>query len=365
MKCRTESGSSTKHAQWGLSGIVSVCLMAGFVSCKPIDPSPSLQPLRVQMDVVLSDPIQPERPAGVYPVELILDEQGFLVSYRMELETELCLERICKRLVATLYWDAIGRFSYLEYPERMPFTKTDHEPFSEADYERLDQILHDQETIIKNYPLNYFVYPQAEGVDAVGSATPQTVQDALVPGAAYTSWALWHWVNGEIVDQLLSETIRRTGPEYWEHCLYRGDADFVLFAFGRIDKADPRYVDACYDLLKRADVNSARLAMDYLTRAPIHRDQLSHELISLLGVHPASSRLILDDLQTLENPPEDLGLKLAERLPTLARYSDVHTVLRILEDNEFFSPQIQAEVQKLLTNSSPFIVRRANEFLMK
>ena len=47
----------------------------------------------------------------------------------MELINEVCLDGVCKLVEVSMYWDALGFYKSLEYPEGKPLTKVEHEPF--------------------------------------------------------------------------------------------------------------------------------------------------------------------------------------------------------------------------------------------
>jgi hypothetical protein len=52
--------------------------------------------------------------------------------------------------------------------------------------------------------------------------------------AAYTSWALWHWVNEEIADKLLDNTMEFCNNDYLMFCLSSEDLRFVKFGLNQV-----------------------------------------------------------------------------------------------------------------------------------
>ncbi len=350
---------------------------------------------RICYEVELSDPADPGIPVRSFPVELILTGQGFPEEYRLSLVTGVCPDQVCRPLIVTLFWDAIGNYTRLEYPENSPLTKSDHTEFSPRDCTRLNAILKDKRSILGTHPLSAFVWkssPAEAEIDAVTAATPQTVQDAVVPGAAYTSWVLWRWVNGEITDKLQALTRLHCSADYVNHCLLSEDARLVQFALmhlldaGRTSEdpmsnaaqqtqppaalrpspfnpSDPSLREGCFHILENGGRSSCRLALQYLTAQPPDADELNARLISLIGVNAGSSGLIFSYLQGLPGADPDLWDCLARHLTRISGYRDLDAALDLLAVRAAGSGIVQEQVAALLDSEDRFVVRRAKEFL--
>jgi len=320
-------------------------------------------------DLELSDPVEPDLPKQTYSLQLNLNADGFPKEYQLSLRTDVCLERVCKFLIADLFWDALGQYSRLECAEQSPLTKSNHDEFLQEDYDRLSEILKDKRSILGTHPLSFFAVHsnlEEKGVDAVTAATPQAVQDAVVSGAAYTSWVLWHWVNGEIEDKLLALTLPQCSPEYLNHCLLSDDPRFVRFAFEHLLNQklyDVFYREACFQILENSGRANCQLALQYLTALPQDSDELNARLIKLIGINAGSSRLILDRFEKLPNAPSSLWIQMAVHLGQLNVSYDVNAVLDLLKRRAGDSEAVRLEVAKLLQSDDRFIAERAQEFM--
>jgi len=71
----------------------------------------------------LIDPVKQDSAARTYKVILCFDEHRYPATYQLSMRIEVCLEKICKPLELTLFWNALGDYEYLEYPEHLPLTK--------------------------------------------------------------------------------------------------------------------------------------------------------------------------------------------------------------------------------------------------
>lgn len=324
---------------------------------------------RICYNLYLKDPIQPECPEQRYPVMLSLDVSGFPKEYSLSLETDICPERICKRLGVTLFWDALGRYSRLEYPQDLPFTKKNHSLFLEEDYVRMDELLKDENSILGVYPLSFFVMssePALDGVDGVTGATSLTARNAVVPGAAYTSWVLWHWVNGEVQEQLRAITSQHCRPDYINTCLLSGDSHFVKFALQYLLSNrvyDLQYQDACYQVLEEDRRENCQLVLQYLMDLPLDCNELNGRLIERLGVNAGSTQLILEYFEKGSGVSALTWEQMAERLQYVSDYYVIHQMLNLLERRGEDSEQIKQQVSLLLHHENRFIVRRVREFL--
>ena len=155
----------------------------------------------------LPDPANYARDPQIYDVIQVLNESGRTEGYRMHLVTDVCFDRTCKIMEVTLTWDADGNYRSLETPENAPLTRINHTPFEPADYRRLDRILRDKRSVLGIYPMNMFVTAvSSNDLDGFSGATRKELSGAVVEGAAYSTWILWNWVNGDMVRELMRLT---------------------------------------------------------------------------------------------------------------------------------------------------------------
>lgn len=136
-------------------------------------------------------------------VELLLDSEGVPEAYHCPVRTPVCDDGLCRLLIVDIYWDLLGNYSRFEVPASLSLTKWDHQKFTPEDYCRLDKILRDKYSLLGTMSdVNALLDPSekkiSETVDAVSGATLKTLENAVVPGAGYSSYVLWHIVNGKI-----------------------------------------------------------------------------------------------------------------------------------------------------------------------
>ena len=150
-------------------------------------------------------------------VELFFEADGLPAFYRCHVNTPVCNDGLCRSLILDVYWDLLGNFNRFVVPEFPPLTKWDHLEFTQNDYRKLEEILKDKKSLLGTVKdVNALFDPNtkkiSEKVDAVTGATHETIKNAVVPGAVYSSYTLWHLVNGEIPSAIQKYTGSYRGP---------------------------------------------------------------------------------------------------------------------------------------------------------
>ena len=320
--------------------------------------------------IVLSDPIKPAMVKQKYYVRKFLDKNGFIKEYSLTLKTGICYDNVCKPIHVNVHWDMLGRFLRLECPKYAPLTKKEHEPFTARDYARLDEILRDRLSILKRIDPSFFydVNKKENQIHAITFATPISLQNAVVKGAAHTSWALWHWVNGEVVDKLLDLTRLSCDTVFLHHCLSSpDDREMVKFALEFILKNDPKnaeFHDAAFNILKKAGRKNCQLALEYLKDSMPDKDRLNQQLVKLMSVNGGSERLISNYITAQPQLSTAILERLAGKLSRLS-YHDFHAVFKLLESRQGDSAAIKSKISELLQSDDPYRVKYARDYLEK
>jgi hypothetical protein len=322
--------------------------------------------------IELSDPVAPDEAPRVYPLVATQDEQGQPAGYSLSFETRVCVDEQCRMVHVTMHWNALGYYQRLECPPQLPLTRKKHEPFTPEDYSKLDRILKDPKSILASQSLEVFAQPilQAEHpeIDGWSGATPQTVKDAVVEDAAFTTWTMWHWANGQIAAKLQELTERRVTPDYLRRLMQsedRREVDFALRYLRKHSGSGESLVEEIFQVLERSDREHVALSLDLLDRTAGDRRRLHDRLIDAFARMSTNySPLILDYFSAQAELPAQTMEGLAAVLKDLP-YFQVHLTLRLLDSKQFFSEKVEAEMARLLDHENFFIARRVSEHLAK
>ncbi|MCL4205301.1 MAG: hypothetical protein KJ000_22690 [Pirellulaceae bacterium] len=322
--------------------------------------------------VELSDPVAPGEPPRVYEIVASDDENGFPAGYALSFQTHVCIDEQCRMVRVTMHWNALGYYQRLECPPDLPLTRKQHVPFTPEDYAKLDRILMDRDSILGGQPLEALVKPVIEAqnpeIDGLSGATPQTVKDSVVEDAAYTTWTMWHWANGEIVPKLQALTEPRVTSDYLRYLLRsedRRDVDFALRYLQKHPPARELLVDEMFHVLLHGDREHVALSLELLDRSVLDKRQLHGRLIeAFCSMSTSYSPMVLDYFAAQPELPAETLEGLSAILSELP-YFQVHLTLRLLDAKGFCSEKAETYVAGLLDHDNFFIARRASEHLSK
>lgn len=121
--------------------------------------------------------------------------------------TPVCLTGECRPIDIGIYWHFSGKYLGIEI-YREPLTKTDHSEFSPLDYDRLESILQNEWSDLREYTAEELVEPldkpsdQKTQVDGVTGATRKAISEAAVKDAVYTTHTIWHLIHVGEPEQL-------------------------------------------------------------------------------------------------------------------------------------------------------------------
>lgn len=149
-----------------------------------------------------------------YTLQLALDEAGQPLYYFSNLFTPVCLTGECKPVYINFYWDLLGNYTRFDFPKGAVLTRMDHKPFKPEDYEKLQDILANTHSLLKDVSMEDLVGKGtenlADSVDAKAGATLKTVKNEVIDGAVYTCYTLWHIAHGKVVTEMqrITETFK-------------------------------------------------------------------------------------------------------------------------------------------------------------
>jgi len=150
-------------------------------------------------------------PGETAPIEVfihqILDKNALPIEYYMDVPSVICLEKVCKVIPVRLFWNNLGEYQKYELEKGATLEKYKADVFEPQDYSKLQNILSDDDSPFKEVYYNEILTVVDENVendvDAVSGATALVLdEEDTVPGAALGCYTLWHWANGEIIDEI-------------------------------------------------------------------------------------------------------------------------------------------------------------------
>lgn len=217
-------------------------------------------------------------------VNLRYDEQGQPDAYYSHINTPVCEDGLCKLMVIDVYWDLLGNFLRYEFPPGEALTKLDHLEFSREDHEQLYKILSDKGSILRDYPAEDLIdkrsKPASDKADAISAATRVDVKDAVVSGAVYTTYVLWHIVNGPIAFRIIDHSKPFLTKERVQNMFYSPNFYYQYFALNSISREDSvKYLNEIIHLVKNGTSYIPYFAIEKIPASSWATDSLQQSLL--------------------------------------------------------------------------------------
>ena len=170
---------------------------------------PNVNGPAIQMESIL----KVETDSIRYEIWIVSGQNNQPDHYFGEIFTPVCYSRTCLPVFINFRWDLLGNYVTYELSKGKKLTKSDHLEFDEKEYEKLQEILSNENSILKNYKADQLVSSTESanptGVDAVTGATIKSIQREVISGAVYSCYTLWHIAHGDISAKLKQHTERR------------------------------------------------------------------------------------------------------------------------------------------------------------
>lgn len=141
-----------------------------------------------------------------YTLKLAFDEKGQPQYFFRNIFTPVCYTNECKPVYINFYWDLLGNYQRYDLPEGKVLTKVDHDEFKEEDYQKLQDILAQNNSIFADLKMEDLITKGTDNltdsVDAKAGATLKTIKNQVIDGAVYTCYTLWHIAYGKAVPEM-------------------------------------------------------------------------------------------------------------------------------------------------------------------
>src|SRR5690554_3529951 len=175
------------------------------------------------------------------------DENGLPIWFGRHIFKDVCMTGECKMIRLWLFWDGAGNYLGLQVPEEEPLTKSDHSPFEPEDYDKLEDILRDTASILKDLkPEDLIIVPdtidayEAYEVDGYTAATQPALAEVMVKDAVYTCHTLWHTVYGPVQTEIYKILENNLSNEFLCKMLESKKPEYISWAIKSIEN-HPEY----------------------------------------------------------------------------------------------------------------------------
>ncbi len=267
-------------------------------------------------------------------IQLLHNEAGLPTYYFSEVFTPVCGSSECLPIKINLRWDLDGNFHSYDMPDKEILTKTDHVPFTKADYAHLNRILNDSMSVLVKhtvYSLEHSYEGQKE-VDGVSGATSMMTAGTYVPGALYTSVRLWHLVH-KIKPQLKAYTRRNLLPQHKAKNLsVREDIPGSIIALSSWLKDQNKPEEALLELLPKMDPALATKTLVFLKSSEYNREQIAPGFFSHYKTDNEDLKLLIEELWKTNALTPDFLTRLVNESIHVSSYLNI--TIELLKENK-------------------------------
>ena len=292
------------------------------------------------------------------------------IALSRNIQTAVCVDKLCRLLNITLYWEITGKYLGYSLPHGGELTKKEHTPFSESDYARLNEILGDSLSQLGFYTPDE-IHPVKQSVaqtDGISGATIPDLSSWVVPEAAYTSYTLWHLVYGSTHDSIVAYTRNHLlSNQLLINILQNGDPYNQIKALQWISEANltcNQFIEPALTILHNGNYQSSGQALKFLKRCTIDKVRLQKEVIQLLDCKDFRIKNIaIEYIRESDKLTQSVAREIMMRLKS-DNYYFVNVILTLLEERYQPDNDDQLNLCSLLDSKNENIANRVYYFLL-
>lgn len=303
--------------------------------------------------------------------------------YVAHIFTPVCNTGECLPVKINIYWDLCGNYLKFDQEEGEILTKLDHAPFTDEDYQLLDEILkgpdpriirrskhlkgkkNNQSSPSPDYETSFSKYDMVDGI--TGSTLPE-VKEKFVPGALYTTYTLYGLANdfkSEILHYTQSHLLQ---SKYYPSLIKSPNQSTQSLVLNHLIEKDGNQLtsrtNVLIALLDTGSYGIKLMALDYLYPDDYNSPQLQSVLeksFDLVSFRSFRNKIIDKWIQF--HCPDKVLLRFSRELPFKTSYFT--SLMRLFESkNEWpdgvfsnlieaypkLSEEYQTQLKEMLTN---------------
>ncbi len=323
--------------------------------------------LSLPPDTVVAYPVDFKDTTAQEILYQTLSKEGWPLSYHRSIQASVCFDGKCRLLDIVLYWNTTGRYLGFELPEGEFLSKSDHEPFLTFEYAHLHRLLADSLSPLADYRFDEIVPGTAnEEVDAVSSATIKEVLDYIVPGAAYTTYRLWHLVYGATKHKITEMTAAVLSPELAVALLQSPDISdqiWVLDNFNSRGFWSEELINAVFRCMESDNYNLAARAVSVADAGFLRSQEVQLRWVkTFANVEYGLKKLMINTLARSPGLSGPAAIALSKTLTSL-NGDLIGSILDLYAGYNISDTTVLTSVSALLDNPNTFIAGKAFGFL--
>lgn len=303
-----------------------------------------------------------------HSLSLLTNEQDAPLLFYADILTPVCIDGSCKPVYIELYWNLVGQYVGYAIDKAQPLTKFDHDHFIAADYEKLHELLLDNNSILSRRkledlfdvnvkPAKKVTYKGIE-VDAVTGATKKEIKETVIEGALYSCYTLWHLVYGEVNGKIKAYLQSIYSAELATAFLYSDYPDYQFYALKQMSPADYQpHLPQVVHIIEKSEPLIRNYILKKLPKDSWKAAGFSEGLYALFSTIDLNSRTLL--LKNLSNASPIAATLLSQQMTVMTKNQLKMYLAYLEEDADRLTPTIRdnlAETVKSETYTFTYLI---------
>ncbi len=295
------------------------------------------------------------------------NENGVPIWFGRHFYKDVCMTGECKMIRLSLFWDGAGNYLGMNIPEGEPLTKSDHTEFDASDYEKLQKILKDTTSILKELESEELIIVpdsidpfKAYEVDGYTAATRPGLTEVVVKDAVYTCHTLWHTVYGPTQERILNLLDERIDVEFLTQMIESRETSKQIWGIQAVEKY-PKYHDNFYPLfiewIRSDDSLLSERSLQYFEPSKLGNETLQKQIAGVIPfISSQSKNEIIWKFIEHGNVDEDVVLELLNLfLEQKISIGSLNLVYRLILPEHLNNHQILEVIGTLLENQDAYV----------
>lgn len=304
------------------------------------------------------------------------DDREIPIWFARYIHKEVCATGSCKMVRIWLFWDGAGEYLGTQIVPEDPLTKQDHVEFDPEDYTKLDEILKDTASILREYSydgLSKVLEEPGEQaidptVDAISGATPPSLATAVVKDAVYTCHTLWHTVYGATRSFIHKKLNERVDMPFIEKFFDSGNPSYQSWAIGKA-KENTKFGKHQYviDLIGHNNTYLSKKAIDYFDPETLHPDEVKRALVAKIpSLNQSDQNLVLWKLSKTAGMPTEITISLLDLfLENRLGKGALVLIYNLVRPNDLEDDKLIAQLTKISASGNAYWHSLTEKLLQK
>jgi hypothetical protein len=299
--------------------VLGILIFAGFNTIQPEKPETGFWAMKGNLVThIFEDNTDSLSGPEIFELQ---DENGLPVWFGRHIFKDVCMSGECKMIRLWLFWDGSGNFLGMQVYDNEPLTKSDHSEFKADDYLKLESILKDTASVLKELNSeDLIIVPdsinpyEAYEVDGYTAATQPALTDVVVKDAVYTCHTLWHTVYGPVQNAIQDIHENRLNTKHLSLWFKSSNPQYNLWAIRMVKKFPEFHTDhypKIVTFIKSENPDIAIQALNYFQPSHLQNKQLQIQMAELIPEISTQQKYdILWKFIALKEVDEEIVLKL-------------------------------------------------------